>query len=71
MPAIRSFHTNHCILHPLRPAVVDAAHILQHLDDTQIEEGAENEARSRGRCSARRLPGAGAGAWPMQHCHAC
>lgn len=24
--------------------VVDAAHILQHLDDTQIEEGAENEA---------------------------
>lgn len=28
-------------------AVVDAAHILQHLDDTQIEEGAENEARYR------------------------
>ena len=23
--------------------VVDAKHVVQHLDDTQIEEGAENE----------------------------
>lgn len=41
------------------PAVVDAAHILQHLDDTQIEEGAENEVRAPGSRAVhlRVLPG--------------
>ena len=32
--------------------VVDAKHVLQHLDDQQIEEGAENEVRGSGSCSA-------------------